>query len=58
MTTDEKIQFHSERAMAEFDLARSASCIQAAQAHFGLSVLHLDRMRSLKNRLQACAPIH
>jgi hypothetical protein len=48
MTTDQQIQLHSDRAMAELDMALTASCIQAAQAHFGLSALHLDRMRDLK----------
>ena len=50
MTTDQQIEFHSDRAMAELDLALTASCIQAAQAHFGLSALHLDKMRDLKRR--------
>lgn len=47
MTKTDQIQFHSERAMAELDQALRASCLQAAHAHFGLSALHLDRMRSL-----------
>lgn len=50
MNIDETIQFHSDRAMIELDRALSAACIQASQAHFGLSALHLDRMRSLKDR--------
>ncbi len=41
------IRFHSERAMAELDRALSASCLDAARAHFSLSALHLDRMRAL-----------
>jgi len=48
MTTDELIEFHSDRAMAELDCALEATCIQAAQAHFGLSALHLDKMQDLK----------
>lgn len=42
--------------MAEFDQALRASSIRAAQAHFGLSALHLERMRRLneaKVRTQA-----
>jgi hypothetical protein len=35
--------------MAELDRALGADCIQAAQAHFGLSALHLDRMQDLKD---------
>lgn len=46
MTND--LAFHTERAMAELDLALRASTTRAAQAHFGLSALHLDRMRALK----------
>ena len=49
MSLDELIEFHSERAMAELDQALSARDLRAAQAHFGLSSLHLDRMRSLKD---------
>jgi hypothetical protein len=56
MHIDEDIDFHSERAMAELDRALSASCIQAAQAHFGLSALHLDRMQSLKDELASVIP--
>ena len=48
MMSDEAIRFHSDRAMAELDRALTADCIQAAQAHFGLSALHLDRMEALK----------
>lgn len=44
----EDIQFHSNRAMAELDLALRSGDSRAAQAHFGLSALHLDRMRALK----------
>lgn len=50
MTDEEKIRFHSERAMSELDLALSARNRQASQAHFGLSALHLDRMRTLKDK--------
>lgn len=56
MHIDEDIDFHSERAMAELDRALSASCIQVAQAHFGLSALHLDRMQSLKDELANFIP--
>ena len=48
MTTEQEIEFHSERAMAELDCALDATCLQAARAHFGLSALHLDRMRDLR----------
>lgn len=44
----EDLQFHSERAMAELDMALRAGHEGAARAHFGLSSLHLERMRALK----------
>ncbi|HLL59254.1 MAG TPA: hypothetical protein VK391_05115 [Allosphingosinicella sp.] len=47
MAAQEEIEFHSERAEAELDLALSANSVQAARAHFGLSVLHVDKMQSL-----------
>jgi hypothetical protein len=53
MTNDEQIRIHGERAMNELDLALSARCTRSAQAHFGLSALHLDRMRDLKERYAA-----
>ncbi|HEY0084796.1 MAG TPA: hypothetical protein VGB65_02680 [Allosphingosinicella sp.] len=43
----EDISFHSRRAMAELDRALDARSEAAAKAHFALSNLHLDRMRSL-----------
>ena len=47
MEKQDDIQFHGDRAMAELDLALRAGCLDAARAHFSLSALHLDRMRSL-----------
>jgi hypothetical protein len=47
MAGGDEISFHSKRAMAELDLAVRASSFEAARAHFGLSSLHLDRMRKL-----------
>ena len=59
MTND--LAFHTERAMAELDMALRASTNRAAQAHFGLSALHMDRMRTLKAEpvveLQPDAPL-
>jgi hypothetical protein len=53
--TEDNLQFHSDRAMAELDLALRCSDSRAAKAHFGLSALHLDRMRALKDRVPAPA---
>ena len=47
MRSADEIRFHSHRAMAELECATNAGCTQAARAHFGLSQLHLDRMREL-----------
>jgi hypothetical protein len=55
MQIEDQIQLHSTRAMTELDRALDAHCIQAARAHFGLSALHLDRMRALKQK-QAQVP--
>jgi hypothetical protein len=48
MTTEEAIRIHSERAMTELELALMAVSRAAARAHFGLSSLHLDRLRRLQ----------
>ena len=53
MSKEELIRFHSDRAMAELDCALDAQCVQAARAHFGLSALHLDRMRDLKRNAES-----
>jgi hypothetical protein len=53
MSKEELIRFHSDRALAELDCALDAHCIQAARAHFGLSALHLDRMRDLKRHAES-----
>lgn len=53
MAHQDEIKFHSDRAMMELDLALSAASVSAAKAHFSLSALHLDRMRSLSVTTQA-----
>jgi hypothetical protein len=50
MTRQDEIRIHSDRASAELDMALSAQSIQAARAHFGLTALHLERMRDLADR--------
>lgn len=52
MSREELIRIHSDRALDELDRALDAQCIQAARAHFGLSALHLDRMRDLKRTVE------
>jgi hypothetical protein len=51
MDKQDQIRVHSDRAMNELDMALEAGCMQAARAHFGLSALHLDRMRELKQEV-------
>ena len=55
MTTKDRIQLHSDRAMEELDRALAAGNQEAARAHFGLSALHLDSMRALKADDEAVA---
>lgn len=55
MAGGDEISFHSKRAMAELDLAVRATSVGAARAHFGLSSLHLDRMRKLTETEQYTA---
>ena len=61
MTGDE-IKYHSDRAMAELDLAVRSDHTKAARAHLSLSALHLQRMlkpsalahRHLREDIAAC----
>lgn len=43
----DEIRFHSQRAIAELDLARAAASPEAARLHLSLSSLHLDKIRAL-----------
>jgi hypothetical protein len=43
----DRISFHTARALAEIDLARAAPCAAASKAHLELSALHLDAVRNL-----------
>ena len=45
--TDE-VEFHSDRWMAELELASRAGHPLAAKAHLGLSTLHFRRMLDLR----------
>lgn len=49
MSRLDQIELHSDRALAELDLALDARTVEAAKAHFGLSELHIDRVRDLRN---------
>lgn len=44
------MQVHTERWMAELDLASRAAHPEAAKAHLGLSTLHFQRMLNLQRR--------
>jgi hypothetical protein len=45
-----KIEMHTQRWMAELQLAQRAAHPRAAQAHLGLSTLHFQRMLDLQRR--------
>jgi len=47
MEKADEIKFHSDRALAELDRARTAADPAAARAHLALSALHVDRLRAL-----------
>jgi hypothetical protein len=50
------VKFHSDRAMAEIDLARKSRDRNAAEAHLRLSSLHLDRVRALSGASAPASP--
>jgi hypothetical protein len=43
----DEVKFHSDRAMAEIDMASRSLDRSAAEAHLRLSSLHLERVRAL-----------
>jgi succinate dehydrogenase flavin-adding protein (antitoxin of CptAB toxin-antitoxin module) len=47
MSEQDKISYHSQRAMRELDLGLTAGCIPAARAHMQLSALHMEKVREL-----------
>ncbi len=51
MSTEDQIEYHCDRAVAERALARDAASAPAARAHLTLSELHLERMRSLSEAI-------
>ena len=53
---DDYIEVHTERALAEIELARTARSPGAAAAQLKLSALHLDRVRVLSARLPLSTP--
>ncbi|HEX8402333.1 MAG TPA: hypothetical protein VF628_11585 [Allosphingosinicella sp.] len=55
MEDQDRIQYHSNRAMTELDLALRAGSTQAASAHFALSSLHFEHMRGLQSPAQTFA---
>ena len=47
MHKHDEIKFHSDRALAELELASRATNRTAAEAHLRLSSLHVAKMRKL-----------
>ena len=54
---DDDITYHSNRALAELDLARRCPDVHAARCHLQLAEQHLDRMRSLCRAAAANDPV-
>lgn len=55
----DEVKFHTDRAMAELQLASQCGDSQAAQAHLRLSALHLDRVRALSGAGRSTSsPLH
>ena len=53
MSDDDRNSYHSERARAELELARRATCPDAARAHRRLASLHEEKSREpADDRLQ------
>ena len=52
----DEIKTHTERWMAELELASRAAHPEAARAHLGLSTLHFQRMLDLQRRHAAHEP--
>ena len=53
----DEIKTHTERWMAELELASRAANPEAARAHLGLSTLHFQRMLDLQRRLTTHEPV-
>jgi hypothetical protein len=46
MKQDEKIQYHSTRAMQELDMALASDSLPAARVHLRLASMHMDQARN------------
>ena len=57
MRTENDIEYHCDRAIAESALASAASSRAAAEAHRALSELHIERMRALSETNVAHLPL-
>jgi hypothetical protein len=53
----DEAKYHSDRAMAEIELASRAPSLETARAHLSLSALHLARLRGLARPRQACSQL-
>lgn len=43
----DEAKYHSDRALAEIELASRAPSLEAARSHLSLSAVHLQRLRRL-----------
>jgi hypothetical protein len=55
IAVQDEVKFHSDRAMAEIELASRSADRNAAEAHLRLSALHLERVRALSRAGPASA---
>ncbi len=58
MQDRDDVRFHSDRAMAELDLALRAQSSVAAEAHLKLSALHFEKVKNLSMLPLAPMRIH
>jgi hypothetical protein len=52
----DEVKFHSDRAMAEIDMASRSLDRNAAEAHLRPSSLHLERVRALSGASAPASP--
>lgn len=53
----DEAKYHSDRAMAEIDLASRAPSLEAARSHLSVSAVHLERLRGLAQSGQGCSTL-
>jgi hypothetical protein len=57
VSEQDRVQYHSKRALQELDFGLTASSTAAARAHLRLSSLHMEQARALGGSPLAPRPI-